>query len=101
MEHGEAIAIGMLAAGRISNQLGILDRNELNRLKCVIEKAGLPTEIPGLKVKRLIQAMEHDKKVLEGKIRFVLAKSIGTVFITDKVSPSLIEQALVGQYEET
>ena len=101
MEHGEAIAIGMLAAGRISNQLGMLDQNELNRLKCVIEKAGLPTEIPGLKVKRLIQAMEHDKKVLEGKIRFVLAKSIGTVFITDEVSPSLIEQALVGQHEET
>jgi len=45
--------------------------------------------------------MEHDKKVLEGKIRFVLAKSIGTVFITDEVSPSLIEQALVGQHEET
>jgi len=96
MEHGEAIAIGMLAAGRISNQMGILDQSELNRLKCVIEKAGLPTKIPSLKAKRLIQAMEHDKKVLKGKIRFVLARSIGTVFITDEVNSSLIEQALVG-----
>ena len=96
MEHGEAIAIGMLAAGRISNQLGMLDQNELDRLKCVIEKAGLPTEIPSLKARKLMQAMEHDKKVLKGKIRFVLAKSIGTVFITDEVNPSLIEQALVG-----
>ncbi|GAH59685.1 unnamed protein product, partial [marine sediment metagenome] len=96
MEHGEAIAIGMLAAGRISSQMGMLDQNELTRLKCVIEKAGLPTEIPSLDAKKLIQIMEHDKKVLEGKIRFVLLKSIGAAFITDEVSPSLIEQALVG-----
>ena len=96
MEHGEAVAIGMLAAGRISNQMGILDQKELDRLKCVIEKVGLPTEMPSLESKRLIQAMEHDKKVLGGKIRFVLPKSIGTVFITDEVSPSLIEQALGG-----
>ena len=96
MEHGEAVAIGMLAAGRISNQMGILDQKELARLKRVIEKVDLPTEMPSLKSKKLIQAMEHDKKVLGGKIRFVLLKSIGTVFITDEVSPSLIEQALVG-----
>jgi len=96
MEHGEAIAIGMLAAGRISNQLGMLDQNELNRLKCVIERADLPTEIPGLQVKRLLQAIKHDKKILEGKIRFVLLTSIGEAYITDEVSPSLIEQALVG-----
>jgi len=96
MEHGEAIAIGMLAAGRISNQMGMLDQNELARLKCVIEKAGLPTETPSLDAKKLIQIMEHDKKVLQGKIRFVLPTSIGKAFITDKVRPSLIEQALVG-----
>jgi 3-dehydroquinate synthase len=96
MGHGEAVAIGMLAAGRISNRMGILDQQELARLKCVIEKVGLPTEMPSLKPKRLIQAMEHDKKVLEGRIRFVLPKSIGTVFITDEVSPSLIERTLGG-----
>ena len=96
MEHGEAIAIGMLVAGRISSQMGMLDQNELTRLKCVIKKAGLPTEIPGLQVKRLLQAIKHDKKVLGGKIRFVLLTSIGKAFIADEVSPSLIEPALVG-----
>ena len=96
IEHGEAVAIGMLAAGRISSQMGIFDQKELARLKCVIEKAGLPTEMPSLKPKRLTQTMEHDKKVLGGKIRFVLPKSIGTVFITDEVSPTLIEQTLAG-----
>ena len=94
--HGEAVAIGMIAAAKISNKLGILDKNELVRLEGVIERAGLPTEIPNLIVERIIQAMKHDKKILMGKIRFILPKSIGNVFITDEVSPSLINQVLAG-----
>ncbi len=101
VEHGEAVAIGMLAAARISNKLGILDKNELIRLKSVIKRAGLPTQMPNLEVAKLIQAIEHDKKVLRGKIRFVLPESIGSVFITDEVSLSLIEEVLVGWDEET
>ena len=95
VRHGEAVAIGMLAAARISNKLGFLDQNEVIRLKNVIARAGLPTETPHLHLEKLIQAMKHDKKILQGKIRFVLPKSIGEVFVTDEVSPSLIEQALV------
>jgi len=96
VEHGQAVSIGMLAAARISNKMGILDENETVRLKSVIEKAGLPTEVPNLKLEEIIQAMKHDKKVLRDKIRFVLLKSIGSVFITEDVSPSLVEQVLVG-----
>ena len=98
--HGEAVAIGMLVEARISNKLGIFDRNELLRLKSVIEGAGLPTKAPNLEVEKIIQAMKHDKKILQGKIRFVLPKSIGNVFITDEVSPSLIEEALAEENEE-
>jgi len=95
VRHGEAVAMGMLAAARISNRLGMLDKNEVTRLRSVISRAGLPTEIPSLHLERLIQAIRHDKKILQGKIKFVLPKSIGNVSITDEVSPSLIEQALV------
>ncbi len=95
VQHGEAVAIGMLAAARISNKLGILDKNEVTRLKGVIASAGLPTELPSPEVERLIQAIKHDKKILQGKLRFVLPKSIGNVFITDEVNPSLIEEVLV------
>ena len=101
VEHGRAIAIGMLAAARISNQMGILDENGLVRLKSVIEKAGLPTEMPNLKVEEIIQVMKHDKKVLKDRVRFVLLKSIGDAFITDEVSPRLVEQVLVGGDEKT
>ncbi len=99
VQHGEAVAIGMLAEARISNKLGMLDKNEVKRLKEVIARAGLPTEIPSLQLERLIQAMKHDKKILRGKIRFVLPKSIGEVFITEEVSTSLVEQVLVERNE--
>lgn len=94
VEHGEAIAIGMVMAAKISNKMGILEGNEIVRLRNVIEKAGLPTDMPGLEVEKIIQAMKHDKKVLRGKVRFVLLKSIGDAFITDEVSPSLVEEVL-------
>jgi 3-dehydroquinate synthase len=94
VQHGEAVAIGMLVEARISNKLGILDKNEVSRLKNLIVSAGRPVEIPGLDVKKVVWMMKHDKKILQGKIRFVLPKSIGTVIITDEVAPSLIEEAL-------
>jgi 3-dehydroquinate synthase len=93
--HGEAVAIGMLAEARISNRLGILTEDEVARIKNLIAQAGLPTELPSLELEKLIQAMKHDKKVLQGKLRFALPKSIGEAFITDEVSPSLIEKTLV------
>jgi len=99
--HGEAIAIGMLAAARISNRMGIVDKGELMRLKSVVERTGLPIRMPGLKVEKIIQTIRHDKKILQGKTRFVLPRAIGDVFITDEVSPSLIESVLVDLNEET
>jgi len=101
VQHGEAVAIGMLAAARISNKLGIFDKNELIRLKGVLERASLPTEIPDLEIEKIIQAIKHDKKILKGKIRFVLPKAIGSVFITDEVSLSLVEEVLVDWNEGT
>ena len=99
--HGKAIALGMLAAGRISTKLGLMDKNELIRLKDIIQRAELTTELPDLEVEKLIQAIKHDKKILRGKIRFILPQSLGSVFITDEVSLSLVEQVLVNWNEET
>ncbi len=94
--HGKAIAVGMLAAARISNKLGILEAGELARLKSVLEAADLPTEMPALDKGKIIQAIKHDKKIVAGRIRFVLPEEIGKVFVTDKVSLSLAEQVLAG-----
>lgn len=97
LQHGQAVAIGMVVAARISSRMGFLDGDDALSLKDVIRRAGLPTEMPDLKVEDIIQAMKHDKKVQEDKIRFVLLKSIGEAFITDEVSPSLVEEVLLGR----
>jgi 3-dehydroquinate synthase len=100
IRHGEAVSLGMLAEVRISNRLGILDMNEVTRIKNLIAQAGLPVTLPSLELSRLIQAMRHDKKIQHGKIRFILPRAIGDVFITDEVSQSLVEQVLSNWHEE-
>jgi len=94
VQHGGAVAIGMVAAARISNRLGILEGRETSRLKKVIEKAGLPVKMPKLNKEELLQAIRHDKKVLQDRVRFVLLRSIGDAFIADEVAPSLIAEVL-------
>ena len=86
ISHGRAVAIGMVAAAMISQKMDILPFSALDKIKSVIVRAGLPINIPGLDPGKIMQAMEHDKKKIGGKIKFVLPKSIGDVFICDEVS---------------
>ncbi len=99
VSHGQAVAIGMLTASRIANKLNIFSKDELMRLRNLIRKANLPTEVPDLDVQKVMEVVRQDKKIAEGKTRFVLPKSIGKVFVSE-VSPSLIEEVLVNWNEE-
>jgi 3-dehydroquinate synthase len=92
--HGEAVAIGMLVEAAISNRLGMIDKLGMRRLETVIAAAGLPTRMPSFQANELIEAMRHDKKISQGKMKFVLPRRIGEVFITDEVSLSLVEEVL-------
>ena len=94
IKHGNAVAIGMVAAARLSHRLGMLDEGDVKRLRQLIMRAGLPAEIPDLGIEKIMQAMQHDKKVREGRVEFVLLKSIGDTVVTDDVSPSLIREVL-------
>jgi len=96
LKHGQAVAIGMVAAAKISSRVGVLDEGEVVKLENIIEKAGLPTEMPDLDKEAVMEAMQHDKKVLQDRIRFVLLRSIGDAFISDEVDPALVEEVLVG-----
>ena len=96
INHGEAVAIGMLAEARISCAMKIMRRDELDRLKSLIERAGLPTALPSPEMSKMTAAMKHDKKVLQGKVRFVLPESIGKVFISDTVDMDILEEAIAG-----
>ncbi|PLZ56350.1 3-dehydroquinate synthase, partial [Fischerella thermalis] len=94
--HGEAVAIGMVAAGQIAVELGMWTQQETQRQDALIEKAGLPTKLPaGLDIEAIIEALQIDKKVKAGKVRFVLPTQIGAVTVTDQVPADIIRQVLV------
>ena len=92
--HCQAVAIGMVAAAKIASELDILDSGNVTRIKNLMEKARLTTKLPPIEVKQVIQTMRYDKKVQNGKIRFVLPRNIGQVFITGDVSPAIVEKVL-------
>ena len=75
--HGEGVALGMVAAGRMATALGRFPAADLAAMIELIGAVGLPTAQPGLDVERTFAAMFSDKKVRGGKLRFVLPSRIG------------------------
>ncbi len=95
INHGEGVAIGMMAAGQIAVKMGLWDQGEFDRQQALIEKAGLPTRIPaGFDRAEILPTLQADKKVRDGKVRFVLPRQIGTAIVTDQVEPAVIQQVL-------
>lgn len=92
--HGEAVAIGMVAAAMISSRMKLCDQELGKRLKDLLEKLGLPTEVDGLPIKKLISALGIDKKVSAGKVNFVLPEKMGKVVIRDDVPLSVLREVL-------
>jgi 3-dehydroquinate synthase len=97
VNHGEAVGIGMVAAGAIAATIGWWSQNELDRQNALIEKCGLPTKLPeGLVPSDIVAALQTDKKVKSGQVRFVLPRAIGKVEVTSEVTPEVIIQVLRG-----
>lgn len=94
--HGEAVAIGMVAAGKIALEMSLWTEAEAKRQDTLITKTGLPTDIPPeLVMDDILTTIKSDKKVKAGKVRFILPTTIGKVTITDKVSPEIITTAFL------
>ena len=93
--HGEAVAAGTIMAADLSSRLGWLSKEDVDRIQSLFERAGLPVVAPALGVEKYLQLMGLDKKVVGGKIRFVLLKSIGSAVISGSVEPELLRQTLM------
>ncbi len=76
--HGEAVAAGMAMAA----ELGGLNTADLDRLRNLIEVAGLPTEPPAISAQTMLSAMGMDKKVVRKQLRFVLLRRLGEAIVT-------------------
>ena len=96
--HGEAIAIGQVAAANLSHELLGLPERDVRRITGLFQQAGLPTQIQLNRAQRshLFEAMQLDKKVSKGEVKFVLAKRIGEVVWGQKVTAGQIDKALGG-----
>lgn len=80
--HGEAVAMGMCLAARLSVVMGIMDSAHSDRIKSLVDAYGLPYELPkDVNGDKLISLMSLDKKALAGKITFILPEKIGSVVI--------------------
>jgi len=95
VNHGEAVAIGMVAAGQIAVQLRMWKSADAERQDALIQKAGLPTKLPNvLDIEGILDTLQTDKKVEAGKVRFVIPTQIGAVTVTDQVPADVIRQVL-------
>ena len=98
--HGEAVAIGMIAAGLIEIELGLATPDRLDRVQAVLEKLGAPVKLPpNLAEDKLIDVMRHDKKAVDRWPRFVLLEQLGRVHCENsqyavRVSRDVVERIL-------
>ena len=88
--HGEAVAVGMMGAAKISQRLGLVPPEVVERQRALLEGFGLPTSCPGVELKGILKAMELDKKVREKAVRWVLLKGIGEAVIRDDVPREIV-----------
>ena len=92
--HGEAVAVGMMGAARISQRMGLLSEEDVQRQQRLFERYGLPTRCPGLDLEPVRAAMALDKKVQDKKQRWVLLDRLGQATLRDDVPPEVVEEAL-------
>jgi 3-dehydroquinate synthase len=94
--HGEAISIGQVAAAKISARLTGLSAKDASRIARLFQNAGLPIELKltGSERSKLLAAMNLDKKVSDGTIKFVLAPRIGAAEFGHVVPEAVLDEVL-------
>ena len=94
VNHGEGVAIGMIAAAWISNKNGLISDSDYLRILKLVEDYRLPTNVPSLDPVEVIEVMHRDKKAEQGQIRFVLPTGIGRAPVLRYVGDESVRQVL-------
>jgi 3-dehydroquinate synthase len=92
--HGEAVSIGMTCAARLAQKLGRIDAAFVARQQALLLALGLPVDVPAVDHDALLAAMQRDKKVEHGQLRFVLPVEMGCVELVGNVDPQDVRDAL-------
>lgn len=97
IRHGEAVAIGMVAAARLSAALGLLDKDAADQVEGLLADFGLPVRLPSeVDPGAIIGRIYYDKKVAGGRPRWVLLRRIGETVIRADVPDGLVLEVLNG-----
>lgn len=93
--HGLAVAIGMVAASRLSNLRETLSGKDKERIYSVISAYGMPVSVPDELDRRLIKRyLKTDKKAVGGKVFYILPDAIGSTYITDEITEQMVDSVL-------
>jgi 3-dehydroquinate synthase len=92
--HGEAVSVGMVAAARISQELGLMGKDEVQRQAALLESYNLPTSVDGVNMEQVREAIGLDKKAQGGSVRWVLLERIGQTVIRPDVPEALVTATL-------
>jgi 3-dehydroquinate synthase len=92
--HGEAVAIGMAAAGRLAVRLGWTDAGVAARQEALLEGVGLPTRFSGITPREVTDALRHDKKARDGRVPFILMKGVGRAEVCHDVPTDTVAEVL-------
>ncbi len=94
IRHGEAVAIGMVAATHMATAMELCAADLLPRLEHMLERLGLPTRAHGYEADAVIAAMGHDKKRAGKRLRFVLPRAVGDVIVADSPGDALVRASV-------
>ncbi len=93
MAHGDAVSVGLVAAARISNRMGLCSDKVPKRVETLLTRVGLSVR-HAMNPTELVRVMATDKKVIEGRVQFVLIHEIGAVEHGCEVPPDLVREVL-------
>jgi len=92
--HGEAVGAGLVMAAAMSAACGFLPDAEAERVRQLVQRAGLPTRIDSVTAAAALEHMKIDKKVLGGRLRLVLLRGIGQAFVSADYPPETLTRTL-------
>jgi 3-dehydroquinate synthase len=92
--HGEAVAAGMVCAGRLAQRRGLIPPEVTDRQLRLLARFGLPTKPEPWPINALLAAMRSDKKAVAGQLRFVLPKRLGEVAVFSDVPEAMVVEVL-------
>ncbi len=103
--HGEGVAIGCALAFELSSRMGLCSQEDPSRVRAHLSAMGMKVDLKDIDgdlpdAEGLLDLMGQDKKVMDGKLNFVLAKGIGSAFVTSEVDPALVKNVLTDALEQ-